>query len=512
MAGRSSGPPLPPKSPVRLPIPQPPKPQAIKKQEQHEQSPDGATNPVSSRLNSGAFSPTEKQHYSPKSLTMKRPIPQYGSQCSTAVTQHKNPSPLPSPELQVCCTEDDIQKFRISLDVRGKSATDNQPRSMERDYDFVERPSQDFFCPVSLELLLEPQQLSCCGNHLSREAATRLQREGKACPMCNATNWTAVLDKYHYRKVRDLHVYCTHKAKGCDWSGELSNLEQHAGACQKRPWVCRYCKLQYAFEEKERKHWPTCHKFPEPCPNGCEVGSVERCTVEQHRSVCSLEPVACEMKEFGCSAVVPRKELATHMRESELQHLTAMAVLNFRENRRFQQKIMEFYSRVGDEVVSTPPNSSTLPLHKEGQAWIKKNTVIIGDYSKHKGTDTIYTCLQSYTHSQGYTFRFMIRYQENSETNKGISALIGVVKGDNDDKLNWPMTIEGTVELINMAGDNNHVKKTRIFEWYKEDRERLKQFGHQLISYADLEKQEGNIQYLMDDSLRFKIHLIVRES
>ena len=46
--------------------------------------------------------------------------------------------------------------------------------------------------------------------------------------------------------------------------------------------------------------------------------------MEQHHSECSLEPVACEMKEFGCSVVVPRKELARHMRESELQHLTTM--------------------------------------------------------------------------------------------------------------------------------------------------------------------------------------------
>ena len=29
----------------------------------------------------------------------------------------------------------------------------SQPRSMEKEFDFVERPSQDFFCPVSLELL-----------------------------------------------------------------------------------------------------------------------------------------------------------------------------------------------------------------------------------------------------------------------------------------------------------------------------------------------------------------------
>ena len=63
--------------------------------------------------------------------------------------------------------------------------------------------------------------------------------------------------------------------------------------------------------------------------------------MEQHGSVCSLEPVCCEMREFGCSAVVPRKDLATHMRESELQHLTGMAVLNLRLTRQLQQDLAE---------------------------------------------------------------------------------------------------------------------------------------------------------------------------
>ena len=223
------------------------------------------------------------------------------------------------------------------------SATDNQPRSMpmERDYDFVERPSQDFFCPVSLELLLEPQQLSCCGNHLSLEAATRLQREGKPCPMCNEQEWNVVLDKYHRRRVHEVRVRCPHKGSGCDWVGEVNGLKGHADSCAKRPWECEYCGLKCTYGEGEGKHWLTCRKFPEPCPNGCEVGSVERCNVEQHHSVCSLELMACEMKEFGCSVVVPRKDLATHMRESELQHLTAMAVLNLRLSRQLQQDSTE---------------------------------------------------------------------------------------------------------------------------------------------------------------------------
>ncbi|CAI8045685.1 TNF receptor-associated factor 5 [Geodia barretti] len=150
-----------------------------------------------------------------------------------------------------------------------------------------------------------------------------------------------MLDKYHGRRVREVRVRCWNKDSGCGWVGEVNGLKRHTLSCEKRPWECEYCGLKCTYDEGEGRHWPECSKFPEPCPNGCEVGRVERCGVEQHRSVCPLEPVACEMKEFGCSVVVPRRELATHMRESELQHLTAMTALNLRLTRQLQQDTAE---------------------------------------------------------------------------------------------------------------------------------------------------------------------------
>ena len=230
--------------------------------------------------------------------------------------------------------------------------------SLPVEFDFVERPSQDFFCPVSLELLLEPQLTSCCGHHLSLDVANRLQRERKPCPMCNADGWGAFLDKYHLRRVQQVRVRCCHKDRGCMWEGEAKELEAHAVSCSRRPWECKYCRLKCELGEGDEKHWPDCPKFPEPCPNGCEVGSVERCGIEQHRSVCPREPVACKMKEFGCSVVLPRKELVRHMKESELQHLTAMTALNLRLTRQLQQesaerdrKIEQLHQEITDQKV-----------------------------------------------------------------------------------------------------------------------------------------------------------------
>ena len=211
----------------------------------------------------------------------------------------------------------------------------------KKELDFIKQPPLEYFCPVSLELLLEPQQTKCCGNHLSQEAAKKLQEEGKPCPMCKSEEWSADLDKYHRRKVHQVRVRCRYEGSGCGWEGSMHEFERHIDSCVIRPWECEYCGLKCTYGEGVERHWPECHKFPEPCPNGCEVGSVERCGMEQHRSVCPLEPVACEMKEFGCSVVVPRRELATHMRESELQHLTTMTALNLRLTRQLQQDSAE---------------------------------------------------------------------------------------------------------------------------------------------------------------------------
>ena len=52
-------------------------------------------------------------------------------------------------------------------------------------YDFVEKASQGYFCPVTFELLKDPRQTNGCrGKNLSRAAAKHLEAQGKACPLC----------------------------------------------------------------------------------------------------------------------------------------------------------------------------------------------------------------------------------------------------------------------------------------------------------------------------------------
>ena len=100
-----------------------------------------------------------------------------------------------------------------------------------QEYQLVKQPSEDFLCPVTLDLLLQPHQTNCCGKHLSQEAATRIQGERGACPLCKKPHLNTILDKWFRRQVNELHVFCHHEDRGCGWQGELSDVKRHAQSC-----------------------------------------------------------------------------------------------------------------------------------------------------------------------------------------------------------------------------------------------------------------------------------------
>ena len=140
--------------------------------------------------------------------------------------------------------------------------------------------TRDYFCPVTFELLMDPRQTNfCCGNHLSRATAERL--EGKPCPFCKKKTLKTTEDLFFKRKVMELKVRCNNKAIGCKWVEELGNLNDHlklgsvdglcdfvvvdcplkcgeriqrrnlaqhkSNECSKRPFTCKYCDYSCRF-------------------------------------------------------------------------------------------------------------------------------------------------------------------------------------------------------------------------------------------------------------------------
>jgi hypothetical protein len=99
---------------------------------------------------------------------------------------------------------------------------------MADEYDFVEPPPEDYFCPVTYEIFKDPRQTSeCCGKHLSREVAERLEREQKSCPLCTVAPLRTTADLYFKRRVLEVQVRCFNKHLGCEWKGDLGDVEKH---------------------------------------------------------------------------------------------------------------------------------------------------------------------------------------------------------------------------------------------------------------------------------------------
>ena len=81
----------------------------------------------------------------------------------------------------------------------------------------------------------------------------RIRGEGGACPMCKKPHLSTMLNKHFLRQVNELCVFCHHKDRGCEWQGELSDLEHHVQSCPMKtaPLIfrCQVCMYVYATRE-----------------------------------------------------------------------------------------------------------------------------------------------------------------------------------------------------------------------------------------------------------------------
>ena len=134
---------------------------------------------------------------------------------------------------------------------------------------------------------------------------------------------------------------CPHKRNGCKWEGELGNLDQHSKSCPKRPWQCQHCDFRGTYDIGTTDHLPNCTKYPEPCPNQCDISTVPHCDMKKHLTECPLQLVECEFAQAGCRERIPRQDMSRHMEEGAQRHLLNMSLLNLSLTRELHQKMAE---------------------------------------------------------------------------------------------------------------------------------------------------------------------------
>ena len=396
------------------------------------------------------------------------------------------------------------------------------PLTLE-ELDFVEPPSEDFFCPVTFELLLNPHQTRCCGHHLSERAVNRLEHEEKPCPLCKNEKLVTMPDIFFRRKASAVLIRCPHKASGCKWVGEVGVSKQHLEACPKRAWKCQHCDFESTFEVGIQ-HEDECTKYPVPCPNKCEVHLVSqaspssetqicmipRCDIEKHCAECPLEVVACGFVDAGCKVKTTRQDLKRHMEESQQLHLLSATILNLRltketiaeKNRQLAEKDRLLAEK--DKVIAMKDRQMLEALVQLQQGVFEFTGGILG-FTSHRFTlEKFSECQKTgshgdwhsepfYSHSREYQLQLSVETRE-----RGTRMFVRL---KSDDRTAQGRTFVVALQLLNQQGNHDHF--FRSFELLMKSFLELYSMSYDYIQFEKLYGMDDNIQYLKDDCLKF---------
>ena len=141
-------------------------------------------------------------------------------------------------------------------------------------FHFVERPPEGLVCAVCQALAHDPVQANCCGKIYCTRCIERWRTRSNSCPTCRSTEqshppFIVFTDRNAHQRIGSLTVYCPKWKEGCSKTMELSEVENHLTSVN-------------------------CFLF---------------------------QLVECEYKRFGCTVVLPRKDIAEHLKTSVESHL-----------------------------------------------------------------------------------------------------------------------------------------------------------------------------------------------
>ena len=139
----------------------------------------------------------------------------------------------------------------------------------------------------------------------------------------------------------------------------------------------------------------------------------------------------------------------------------------------------------------------------------------ISEYSKRKQFNNEYYSPSFTTSPQGYTLCLNV-FANGDSIGKGshLSIFAHIMKGQHDDRLQWPFTGTIIIELLNWLEDKEHYKKTLTIDT-DDDFVRVTEgeFGEfsfypQFISHSSLTSSTTNTQYLYQDCIRVRVQVI----
>ena len=146
--------------------------------------------------------------------------------------------------------------------------------------------------------------------------------DGKTfCTPCSPVKHT-IVDSRVDEIVLQLKSRCPLSTRGCDWLGQLGDIEQHIRVCEKLRIDCEIgCGevLERWETDEHLRKYPLRRERCEICGEEVEASKANR-----HIALCPRNPdgeVLCPYKELGCDVLrIQRKNLDTHLADNSIGH------------------------------------------------------------------------------------------------------------------------------------------------------------------------------------------------
>ena len=344
-------------------------------------------------------------------------------------------------------------------------------RKVGYDYDFVTAPPKSLECAVCLMTFRDPHVISWCGNEFCQLCIERVQRDGKPCPLCNEFNFTTFLHKKLVREVNGLVVRCPQKELGCEWEGELGQVEQHLnpGAGLSSSSGCGYVMVECSFQcgahlqrQMVGEHeMESCPKRPIEMQVACLMRKFEVITAENKM----LKQELCEMKEGVKQEMSGVKETHKHELDQVNQQLDTVKQTNREQQEELSQvKKMNEQLQKANESIQTfcdvlKKKQDTIKADIDEQKLkcvsLQTHTTPLPvppfyfkmiNVDHHRINNLRYNSDPFYSHPSGYKMAVVINPNSTGIIGSYLFLGVAIQRGEFDDQLRWPFKGAVTVQ------------------------------------------------------------------
>ena len=342
----------------------------------------------------------------------------------------------------------------------------------EDEYDYVEKPSGDLYCPVTFELNRSPLLTTCCGHTLSETAVIRLQDEGQPCPVCRKSPLKVVTDDFVKLCVDELKVRCPNKSLGCEWVGELGSLDKHLD------------------------------------------------------ETCALQVIKCEFSYAGCEFECERQHMQAHLEENVRVHLNKVSRALQRRTQQ-QQSINEQQQSVIEQqqrqIVALMSALTRVALDVRKPifpVFVPPPDMVMTDFERRKKTSDWWYSPPFYSHIGGYKMCLRVYANGHGDGERThLSVFVHLMRGEYDDRLKWPFRGYITIQLLNQNREEENCEMILAFEEGDDDMYAGRVEGKEIgpgLGYdhfiANTKLNTEKRRFIKDDCLRVRISQVTLES